>query len=139
MTEGAVASLPRKGFTLVDFLKGYDVTTHSSIIEKTLSHEILMVWCFLICMVLSLLRRNQQLIYNFKFRLSNHVTCPWSNTLAMAKNIVYTFASFQMENNKDVARVLGVDRRNIKKVFEIRLLLETSSQDFWINHRVVDH
>jgi hypothetical protein len=66
------------------------------------------------------------LIENFKFGLSSHAIGPWSNTLAMAKDIVCTFASSQMGNNKGVARVLGVDTRNIKKGFERKLLLKTS-------------
>lgn len=59
----------------------------------------------------------------------------WYNTLAMAKDIICTFASSHVGSNRGVARVLGVDKRNIKKGFEKRLLLKTSSQDFWINHR----
>jgi hypothetical protein len=53
------------------------------------------------------------LIENFKFGLSSHVIGPWSNTLAMAKDIVCTFASSLVGSNKGVARVLGVDTRNI--------------------------
>jgi hypothetical protein len=66
------------------------------------------------------------LIENFKFGLSSHVISPWSNTLAMAKDIVCTFASSLVGSNKGVARVLGVDTRNILKGFERRLLLKAS-------------
>jgi hypothetical protein len=62
-----------------------------------------------------LLKHGKQLIENFKIGLCSHVTSQWRSKLVMAKDIVYTFASFQMGNNKGVARALGVDRKNIKK------------------------
>jgi hypothetical protein len=57
---------------------------------------------------------------------------PLSNKLAMAKHIVCTFASSQVGSSMGVTRVLGVHMRNMKNVYERKLLLDISSQDFWI-------
>jgi hypothetical protein len=54
----------------------------------------------------------------------------------MAKNIVCTFASSQsIMNNREVAKVLGVDTRNIKKAFERWLLLDTLGSTFWTYYK----
>jgi hypothetical protein len=41
------------------------------------------------------LKHNQQLIENLRSGLSNHVIGHWFLKLVLAKNIVYTFVSFQ--------------------------------------------
>jgi len=53
----------------------------------------------------------------------------------MAKDILCTFASFQMGSNKGALKALGVDMRNVKKHCKQKLLLNTSSQAFWTNYR----
>jgi hypothetical protein len=54
----------------------------------------------------------------------------------MAKNIVCTFAFNQsLGSNKEVAKVLGVDRRNIKKGLERRTMVDTSQNAFWMDYK----
>jgi hypothetical protein len=42
-------------------------------------------------------------------------------------------------NSKEATKVLGVDKRNIKKAFKRQLLLDTSSSTFWIDYKRVKH
>jgi len=47
------------------------------------------------------------------------VTSQQSSKLAMENDIVCTFASFQsISNNRETTKVLGVNKRNIKKGYE---------------------
>jgi hypothetical protein len=54
----------------------------------------------------------------------------------MAKNIACTFAFNQLlGSNKEVAKVLGVDRMNIKKGVERHMMLDTSQNAFWMDYK----
>jgi hypothetical protein len=90
---------------MADFLKGYDVGAPNNIIKLALSHKILIGMVPPYLHDTKLLKHSQQLIENFKSKLSNHVTGLWSNTLAVAKDIVFTFASSQMGSIKGVTKV----------------------------------
>jgi hypothetical protein len=58
------------------------------------------------------LKHNHQLLENFKYGLSNHVTGQGSSKLIMVKYIMCTFASSQLVvSSKEATKVLGVDRR----------------------------
>jgi hypothetical protein len=46
----------------------------------------------------------------------------WLNKLAVAKDIMRTFASFQVGNNMGATKALGVDKKNIKKGCKRKLL-----------------
>jgi len=48
---------------------------------------------------------------------------------------VHLATSQSVVNNKEVAKVLGVDRRNIKKTSKRRLLLDTSGFIFQTNYK----
>jgi len=80
---------------IANFLKGYDVVTHTNIIQKVVSHEILISMVPPYLHDTKLLKHTQQSIENLKSKLSNHVIGPWSNKLAMVKHIVCTFTSSQ--------------------------------------------
>ncbi len=50
----------------------------------------------------------------------------------MAKDIGCILATFQsIGSSREVVKVLGVDRRNVKKATQIRILLDTSGFAFW--------
>ena len=56
--------------------------------------------------------------------------------IVMAKDIVCTLAaSSNMGSNRRVADLIGVDRRNLRRGMERRLLLDTQQNAFWLNHR----
>jgi hypothetical protein len=42
-----------------------------------------------------------------------------------------------MGSSRAIARVLGVDRKNIKKGLERRLQLDADQDVFWVNHKKV--
>jgi hypothetical protein len=122
---------------IANFLKGYDVATHNNIIQKFVSHEIFISMVLPYLHDTKLLKHTQQLIENIKSKLSNHMKGLRSNKSAMVKHIVCTFASSQAGSNMGVTRVLGVDKKKIKKGLKRRLLVDTSNQAFWIDHKGV--
>jgi hypothetical protein len=54
----------------------------------------------------------------------------------MAKEIVCTLVAHGSKgSNMGVARILGIDRKNIKKGINKRMMLNTSGNVFWTNYR----
>jgi len=122
---------------IANFLNAYDVATHNNIIQKFVSHEIIISMVPPYLDDTKLLKHTQQLIENFKSGLSSHVIGLQSNKLSMVKHIVCTFASSQVGSNMGVTRVLGVDQKKMKKGSKKKLLVDTSNQTFWIDHKGV--
>ncbi len=59
-----------------------------------------------------------------------------SSKLVLAKDIICTLASFQLVgNSRETMKVLGVDKRNIKKDVERCILLETLGSVFWTDFK----
>jgi hypothetical protein len=59
-----------------------------------------------------------------------------SSKITMAKDIVCTFDTSQFSRSyKEVAKVLGVDRKNIRWVVERKQLLDSSRVTFWTSHQ----
>jgi hypothetical protein len=81
------------------------------------------------------LKQNLQLIENFISGL-NHVAGHQSSNLVVAKDIICTLASsHSVGSSRETMKVLGVDKRNIKKDVESRMLLETSRNVFWMDFK----
>jgi hypothetical protein len=54
----------------------------------------------------------------------------------MAKDIVCTFAASQSINNgRGLAKMLSVDKKNIKKWLVLRVLLDTTKDAFSLNYK----
>jgi phage regulator Rha-like protein len=54
----------------------------------------------------------------------------------MAKDIVYALVTFdKTSNNRQVARILGVDHKNIKRAIERRHTLDNNRDTFWLQKR----
>lgn len=111
---------------IIDFLKGFDTIAQHTIIEKVLSHDLLN------CMLLSYLqdikrlKQNEQLLENVCSGLIGHVISQRTSKLALAKDIVCTFASFySLVIGRETTKVLGVDKKNIKHNIEKQLFLES--------------
>jgi hypothetical protein len=64
--------------------------------------------------------------------LSSHLVGQKPIKITMAKNIVCTLVISQsIWSFREVVKVLGVDRRNVKKATKRRILLDTSWFAFW--------
>jgi phage regulator Rha-like protein len=60
--------------------------------------------------------------------------------MVMAKDIVYALTtSNKTTNNKQVAQILGVHRRNIKRAIERRHTLDKNEDAFWLQRRTRKH
>jgi len=54
----------------------------------------------------------------------------------MAKNILCTFATSELVgSSRGVTKLMGVDRRNIRKAIDRRLASDTLGNVFWIDYR----
>jgi len=59
-----------------------------------------------------------------------------TSKIIMAKDILCTFAfKGNIGSGRGVAGLLGVDKRNISKVRERRVLLDSTQDAFWLHHR----
>jgi hypothetical protein len=66
-------------------------------------------------------------VENFKNGLSSHLVGQKPTKIIMEKYILCTLATFQFVGSfREVAKVLEVDRRNVKKATQRRILLDTS-------------
>ena len=84
------------------------------------------------------LKHSQEVVDNLKGGLTDHLTGQRSQPLVMAKDIVCALATFQynVTSCREVARVLGVDRRNIKKgIVSLRESLDHSGDAFWRTYK----
>jgi hypothetical protein len=64
--------------------------------------------------------------------LSSHLVGQKPIKITLAKDIGCILATFQsIGSSREVVKVLGVDRRNVKKATQIRILLDTSGFAFW--------
>lgn len=60
-----------------------------------------------------------------------HLTGSHLKKLMVVKDIVCTFTSFNnLHNNMTIAKVLGVDKQNIKKGVDRHVLLNTMNETF---------
>jgi transcription initiation factor TFIIIB Brf1 subunit/transcription initiation factor TFIIB len=65
------------------------------------------------------MKTNQNLVNNFRSNLTSHLVGAKSSKITVAKYIVYTLVTSQSaRNSREVAKVLRVDRRNIKSIVE---------------------
>ncbi len=119
-----------------NFLEGFDIVAHNTILEKVVSHDILVDAMPPYLHDIKTLKRNLQLLENFRSRLGEHLIGSWSSKLVMAKEIVSTLVTSRSRgSNRGITRILKVDRRNIKKGIEKHMLLDTSRNVFWTYYR----
>jgi hypothetical protein len=66
----------------------------------------------------------------------DHVLGVRESAIVMAKDILCTLASSsKVGSGREVARLLGVDRRNISKARSRRMVLDGSQDAFWLYYR----
>jgi hypothetical protein len=81
-------------------------------------------------------KSNQAVVDNMTYGMATHLTGVHPSHSLMAKDIVCTLASSQSAgSSRGLAKVLGVDRRNIKKAIQRREMLDTANDSFWISYK----
>lgn len=112
-------------------LRIYSPLVQHMTIEKFLGHGLLtgMLPDFLVDP--SKVKLRHSVLANLKGGMIDHLTGVRESKIVMAKDIVCTLAaSSKLGSNRGVADLIGVDRRNLKKGMERRLLLETQPNAF---------
>lgn len=102
-------------------------------IEKVVSHPMWKHYLPPYLQDLGKLKHSHEIVDNLKRGLTDHLTGQRSQPLVMAKDIVCALATSQynVTSCREVARVLGVDRRNIKKGIVRREILDHFGDAFW--------
>lgn len=68
--------------------------------------------------------------------MNTHLVGQQESKVVMAKDIVCSLIiSHVMNNGRGIARLLGVDRWNIKKGMECKILLDIYKDAFWFNYK----
>lgn len=121
-------------------LRSHDPIVQQLTIEKLLGQHLLvgMVPDFLVDTDKVKLRHS--VMSNLKGGMTDHLLGARQSKIVMAKDIVCTLASSSnmgsnMGSNRRIADLIGVDRRNLKRGMERRLLLDTRQNAFWLNYR----
>lgn len=117
-------------------LKSYDPIVQHLTIEKLLGQQLLhgMVPDFLVDP--SKVKLRHSVLNNLKEGMVDHLIGVRQSKIVMAKDIVCTLASSSnMGSRRSVADVLGVDRRNLKRGMDRRLLLDTQQNAFWLSSK----
>lgn len=89
----------------------------------------------------ALLKQSQGVLGNLKDGLISHLVGLYQSKLVMAKDIMCTLATSAhtiesgINNGRSIARLLGVDKRNIKRGMEQQILLDTQKDVFWLTQR----
>ena len=84
----------------------------------------------------SKVKLRHSVLSNLKEGMADHLLGVRQSKIVMAKDIVCTLASSSnMGSRRSVADVLGVDRRNLKRGMQRRLLLDTQQNAFWLKYR----
>lgn len=75
---------------------------------------------------------NQKLVDNLRSSLSSHLIGQKSSKTILAKDIICTLATSQsIGSSKEVVKILGVDKKNIKITIRWRDLLNASRFTLW--------
>jgi hypothetical protein len=100
-------------------IKDFEPSIQHSILEKCLSHFILQNVIHEYLTNVQSIKRNQEISNNMKFGITSHLVGPKYIQLVATRDIVCMFASSSsIGSSRGVDKVLGVDKRNIRKVLE---------------------
>lgn len=96
------------------------------VLEKVISHPLLKEMVRACLCDFSTIKHNDEIVKNLKSGMLAHLVGVHPSHVVMAKYIVSTLASSQSNtSNRGVAKVLGVDRRNLIRGQERRIQLDT--------------
>lgn len=105
-------------------------------IEKFISHPLVERMLPQYLSNLTSVKYEHKVLCNIKAGMTTHCKGAKKDERIVAKDIVCTFAAGpSMGSSRGVAKVLGVDIRNVKKGMERRLQLDLSDNAFWVNYK----
>jgi hypothetical protein len=120
---------------IIDKVVGLVSTIKVDVIQKYLVHVLVKGMVPKYLYDLNNVQQIHEVLTNVQIGLITHLTCSHPTKIMVVKEIVYTFISYDnLHSNKAIARVLRVDRQNIKRGVEKHVLLDTMIEAFWINH-----
>ncbi len=103
---------------IIEYLAGTNLAFKTIVLEQLFSHLLLKDVLPPYLRDLQKVKTNQNLINNFKSSLISHLVGAKSSKITMTKDIYRQKTS--IGSYREVAKVLGVDRRNIRWVVERR-------------------
>lgn len=122
--------------TITASVSNCDLVFQQAVLEKVVGHALLKDCTPTYLQDVAVIKSNHAIVQSFKRGLEDHLTGRRPKTRTLAKDIVCTLATSDLNmSNREVARTLGVDRRNITKSIERRLQLDASGTLFWTSRR----
>ncbi len=111
------------------------------VMEKFINHPLMKGFLPPYLQDIAIFKQNEQIMVTLKKGLTSHLVGVRQSKVVLAKDIVCTRVAFSKpsRSNRRIARILGVDRWNIKKVVESRVLLDTQMDAFWLMHKCHKH
>ncbi len=106
---------------IIEYLVGTNLAFKNIVLEKLFSHPLLKDVLPPYLQELLKVKTNKNLVENFRFGLTSHLVSAKFSKITMEKNIVCNLATSQSaRSSREVAKLLRVDRRNIRRVAERR-------------------
>jgi hypothetical protein len=132
------ASLSRDiALVIFDHLKDSEELIRHEVLQKVLGHSLLKSSIPVFLQDMNLVKHSIEIVQNLSRGLNEHYTGVREQKLIMAKDIVCTLATANSSatSARQMAKLLGVDRRNFKKSFEWRQALDSSGDAFWVSYK----
>ena len=121
-------------------LQGVDSKVQNNVVCKFLSHPIMSKIVPPFLQDFNAIHQNHEVIQNIKADISTHLVGSKKSHLVMAKDIICTLASSQtISSSEFVAKVLEIDRQNIKKGLHKRIQEDLEKEAFWRNNQRYQH
>jgi hypothetical protein len=115
-----ITKITRKLATIaLEFIKDFEDSIQHAILEKFFGNSILQNVVHAYLTNVQSIKRNQEILNNMKYGITSQLVGLKQTQLVVAKNIVCMFTSnSSIGSRRDVAKVLGVDKRNIIRALE---------------------
>jgi hypothetical protein len=129
-SQNIIVEITRKlAMVTRDEVVGLNSTTKVDVIQKYLAHPLVKGMVPKYLFDLSNVQQKHEVLTIVQTCLVMHMTSSCLTKIVVAKDIVCTLiSSNNLHNNKAIVRVLGVDRRNIKRGWEKRVLLSIMNE-----------
>ncbi len=120
----------------INQLKDARVEVQHDVFDKFIGHSIVkdVVLHYLVDSWVA--KHKDDVLQNMKACINTRLACPKASKLVMDKDIMCTLASSQsINNNKALAKLLGVNMWNILKANLKRAQLDTKQDVFWLDYK----